>query len=198
MRVMRLCVLCMFIAGAMYGQRGGGHGGGGFRGGSHLRGGSFGQSVRGYGYGGRYSVFGRGYRSSYYPYSTFGFGFGYAGYPYVYDNSYYSYPYAYAPSYNYAPAAPPVVVEQNFGPSPQRRTEDVYDPYRAPENSEIVYLIAYKDHVIRAAVAYWVEGETLDYVDREHERHSTPLTTIDRAFSEQLNRDRRVDFRLPR
>lgn len=200
MRVMQVCVLGFFAASAMYGQRGGARGGGGHSGssrgassGSHftgsgrIGGGSFGhssiRSFRGYSYRG-------GYRS-YYPYPTVGFGYGYAGFPYVYD-SYDSYAYA------YAPAAPPVVVEQSFHSTPQSRTEYVYDPYQAPVDKETIYLIAYTDHVIRAAVAYWVEGETLHYVDREHEQHDTPLSTIDRTFSEQLNRDRRVEFRLPR
>ncbi len=47
-----------------------------------------------------------------------------------------------------------------------------------------------------AAVAYWVEGGTLNYVTREHEQRQAPLGSIDRAFSEQLNRDRHVDFQL--
>jgi hypothetical protein len=51
--------------------------------------------------------------------------------------------------------------------------------------------------VIRAATAYSVEGETLRYVTDKNEQHSAPLSTVDKERSEQLNRERRVEFRLP-
>jgi hypothetical protein len=81
------------------------------------------------------------------------------------------------------------VVTQSFGSTAPPRTEE----YREP-----IYLIAHRDHRIEAAIAYWVEGDTLHYVTRQREKKQIPLDEIDRAFSEQLNRDRRVDFRLPR
>jgi hypothetical protein len=193
---------------------GGGSRGGSFIGGGGFRGGSFGGSHfvgGGRGFGGSFR--GYGYRS-YYPYSTFafglGFGYGY-GYPYFYDSySYYPYPYAYSypyaydygyPAYAYSQPAPPVVLQQNIGPSQapsQPQTQNTYDPYRSQGRRETIYLIAYKDHVIRAALSYWVEGDTLYYIDRDHQQQTAPLDSIDRSFSEQLNRDRHVDFRLPR
>ena len=50
---------------------------------------------------------------------------------------------------------------------------------------------------IRAAAAYWVTGQTLHYVTLEHEERQVPLDTVDRQFSAQLNRERRVQFQLP-
>ena len=210
------------------GSRGGGGGfrggsGGGFRGGSGFsrggsgfsRGGSgfsrgFGGSGFGRGYGG--SGFGRGYGfrgSSRY---AFGFGFG-LGYPYYgygwgypgYYGSYDYYPYSYYPpaGYAYPPTyydSGPVVVNQNYGapdpPPPVARTRE-YAP-RQEASRDPLYLIAFTDHRITAAIAYWVEGDTLHYVTREHEPKQVRLDDVDRAFSEQLNRDRRVEFRLPR
>jgi hypothetical protein len=54
-----------------------------------------------------------------------------------------------------------------------------------------------RDHRIVEVVAYWVQGGMLHYVTREHEMREVPLAEVDRRFSEQINRDKRVDFRLP-
>jgi len=66
-----------------------------------------------------------------------------------------------------------------------------------PGNTATVYLIAFKDHVIRAAVAYAVEGATLYYTTLQGTREQAPLDSIDVPFSEQLNRERNVEFRPP-
>jgi hypothetical protein len=58
------------------------------------------------------------------------------------------------------------------------------------------YLIAFKDHVIRVATAYSVEGTTLYYTTPQGTREQAPLDSVDAAFSEQLNRERNVEFRL--
>jgi hypothetical protein len=60
-----------------------------------------------------------------------------------------------------------------------------------------LYLIAFRDHVIRAALAYWTEDGTLYYLDQDHKVQHAPLNSVDRDFSVQLNRERRVPFRLP-
>jgi len=60
-----------------------------------------------------------------------------------------------------------------------------------------VYLIAFKDHIIRAAVAYSVEGAALYYTTTQGTREQAPLDSIDAALSEQLNRERNVESRLP-
>jgi len=66
------------------------------------------------------------------------------------------------------------------------------------QRGETIYLIAFRDHRIIAAKAYWAEGDTLHYVTREGEHRQAPFDSIDRAFSEQLNRDRHVTFQMPR
>ena len=60
----------------------------------------------------------------------------------------------------------------------------------------VVYLIAFKDHVIRAAMGYGVEGTTLFFTTPQGTREQVPLDAIDVPFSEQLNRERGVEFRL--
>jgi hypothetical protein len=87
-------------------------------------------------------------------------------------------------------------------PNPVVREYDQYGqqtnrPAPAAGSASPVYLIAFRDHTIRAASAYWVEGGTLHYVTLEHSQMQTPLGTVDRDLSEQLNRERRVAFSLP-
>ena len=57
--------------------------------------------------------------------------------------------------------------------------------------------MAFKDHAISAAAAYWVDVRTLHYVTLQHEEKQAPLDTVDRDFSMQLNRERHVPFQLP-
>jgi len=60
-----------------------------------------------------------------------------------------------------------------------------------------IYLVAFQDHSIRAAAAYWVDGRTLHYVTLQHEEKQAALDTVDRDLSMQLNRERHVQFQLP-
>lgn len=104
-----------------------------------------------------------------------------------------------------APAAP-VVINQ-FTPQPLRAAPAVireYPPQPAPaaEAPETgyrsdFYLIALKSGLIQAALAYWVEGAELHYVTRDRKHKQVALSAVDRSFSSQLNRERRVPFRLP-
>lgn len=132
----------------------------------------------------------------------------YGAYPYAdaspYDAGYAGYnpapnitvinppPQTYAP-----PAAYPAVIRQ-------------YDEYgqEVPPNPAIgppaanaqapIYLIAFNGtSVIYAAVAYWVDGATLHYVTLDRQQRQAPLSTVNRALSFQLNRERRVPFQLP-
>jgi|HubBroStandDraft_6_1064221.scaffolds.fasta_scaffold132257_1 hypothetical protein len=208
------------------GSRGGGGGGfrggsagGGFRGasvGGAFRGGGAG-AFRG-GFGGFRGGFGGGRFIGGRFYGGYGLGFGYYGYGwpyyggygygYPYYDPYYSDPYAYGDPYGYsyggspyggspygyntAPAQPsqPVVVQQYTTP-PAAQPATSY--YQAPD----FYLIAFSDHTIRAALSYRIQGDQIHWTTREHEEKDAPLSTVDRRFSEQINRDRRVDFRLP-
>lgn len=196
------------------GFHGGAVGGGGFRGGSvgggfsgAFRGGSVGGGFRG-GVGG----FNRGFYGG-----RFGFGFGFGwpywgwgwGYPYwggyywpgywdTYDPYDYGYGYS-APPYDngyyggyygdQGSAAPPVVINQNLGSQPA--------PQSYATSMPSYYLIAFVDHTIQAATAFHEQGDQLYYTTRDNVEHHVPLSTVDRSFSAQLNRDRRVPFNLP-
>ena len=92
----------------------------------------------------------------------------------------------------------PVVVERA---NPVSREYDQYGqevkPAGAATGSPPLYLFAFRDNVIRAAAAYWVDGQTLHYVTVQHEEKQAPLDSLDRALTLQLNRERRVPVQLP-
>lgn len=201
----------------------GGISGGGFRGGisGGYRGGTLGHSYGNRGYGSRGGYYGsRGYGyyrgGRYYGYGSwwpsFYVGFGGWGYPY-YDSGYYPYGPAYAPyAYSY-PSAPPVTIEQYYGypypqsyeqPAPPPRQLQPRDPAAAPtgpagpEASGTKYfLIAFQDHTIQAATAYKVEGSEIRWITRDGSERRAPLSAVDIAFSQEINRERNIEFRIP-
>ncbi len=103
--------------------------------------------------------------------------------------------------------APPVIVNQDFQtgppPAPMMREYTPPAPPAPPVNTqrkydEPLYLIAFNDGVIRAVLAYWVDGASLHYVTMEHAQKQVALASIDRGLSERLNGERSVTFQLPR
>ena len=208
----------------MGGGGGGGHyrGGGGsvgvsrgysYGGGSRVsssygyRGGSFGA---GFGYGPswyRYPSFrshyvSRYYRpyNSYYPYDYSSFGLS----PYYYSNWYLgsaaaSY-YSPAPAYTSAPAYV-ANYESTYVGTPTYSGEGGRDEFgqqrSRPSGEPATYLIAFTNGNVEPCVAYWVEGRTLHYVTRDHAMREVPLESVDRNYSDRLNRERQVAFRLP-
>jgi hypothetical protein len=113
------------------------------------------------------------------------------------------------------PQGPPmVVINQNFIPETAHPVVREYstDPnggirvYPPPSSAPVqsagpateipTYLIAFKDHTIYAAVAYWVEGNTLHYVTNQNTHNQVSFDLVDRELSDRLNRERNVDFRL--
>jgi hypothetical protein len=54
-----------------------------------------------------------------------------------------------------------------------------------------------RDGTIRAVLSYSADGASLHYVTLDHEQKQVPLSSLDRALSERLNRERHVAFRLP-
>jgi hypothetical protein len=160
---------------------------------------------------------GRGFYGSslYYPYFGLGLGYGSGFYDEPYYDPYYYGPNGYAgsnggyASYQTSPNVTVIYPQQQMAAAPEppperaRPVTHEYDQYGqevrpgAPGAASPVYLLAFTDHVIRAAAAYWVDGKTLHYVTLQHEEKQAPLDTVDRALSVQLNRERQVPFQLP-
>jgi hypothetical protein len=59
------------------------------------------------------------------------------------------------------------------------------------------YLIAFKDHTIYSAVAYWVDGDTLHYFTSGNTHNQVSLALIDRDLTTRLNKDSGVEVKLP-
>lgn len=169
----------------------------GFRNGFHNGFGRFGFRFRGPRFVGFYG----------YPFYGFGYGYGYGYDPFWSDSSDY-----YAPAVSYSmPYEPyyggygsePVIINQEPAPvvinEPPPAAAAPYQaaPMPPPSNEPISYLIAFNDHNIKLALAYWTENHNLRYVTMEHEIKTAPLSSVDRDLSMQLNRERRIPFRLP-
>jgi len=158
--------------------------------------------------------YGGGYYGGYgYP-SYYGYGSGYSYYPDYYGSSSYDY----APTYYETSPAAPAVVNQYYS-TPQANRQQTYSqayPQTYSQNYSQTYaparerqdppagrdaqgqigtMIAFPDGSVQIAVAYWTEGSTLHYVTRDKVQKQVSLSAIDRSLTDQLNRDRRTEFR---
>jgi hypothetical protein len=135
---------------------------------------------------------------------------------YLNSQSQYASPYGYGPQSGPAPAdaAPtgpqqPVIINQYFGaPAPPSADAPVAklpstndsnvpvagDPIGNPQN---YYLIAYKDHAVYTALAYWVEDKTLHYVTAQNTHNQASLDLIDLTLTKSLNQRNEVPFTIP-
>jgi signal peptidase I len=139
-------------------------------------------------------------------------GYGYSGYA---DPGYAGY---YAPEQQpdvNAVNPPQVVINQNFIPEHATPVMHEYSQdfsgvqvYQAPgresagsaeeDTTNSYYLLAFKDHSIYSAFAYWVEGDTLHYVTPQRVHNQASLSLVDRELTERLNRDRSMQVKLPK
>src|SRR6185295_13504288 len=139
-------------------------------------------------------------------------------YPVFYGGGYYDYDAPPAPVAPYSPAAyqipgydqmtqpPVVIINQYFRPDTANPVVRDYSNVPLPEagpqppqasEQQVMFLIAMKDHTIFPAVAYWVEGDTLNYITVQGSKNSASLDLVDREFSQQINKERKVEFGLP-
>jgi hypothetical protein len=57
-------------------------------------------------------------------------------------------------------------------------------------------LLAFKTGAVYLTIAEWRSGESIHFVNGDGRQLVKPLETLDRALTEQLNRERNVEFRL--
>ena len=77
----------------------------------------------------------------------------------------------------------------------QPEPESAAEPARAADPPH--YLLAFKDHSIYSAVAYWVDGDTLHYFTAGNVHNQASMSLIDRPLTERLNRELGIEFTLP-
>jgi len=110
--------------------------------------------------------------------------------------------------YGYTDQTPVAVVNQNFQTDSGTPSLIDYSNIPLPEaaaaddsnlrdDQPTIFLIALTDHTVVAAIAYWVEGDTLNWVSRDAKQNRMSLSLVDRDFSKQLNDERHVEFKLP-
>ncbi len=108
----------------------------------------------------------------------------------------------------YPPQPAPVIINQ-MSPEAAAPPPDTVGLYQAPVQAPppegaamsaepTRYLIAYKDHTIYSAVAYWVEGETLHYFTNGNTHNQVSLSLVDRELTERLNKQAGAEVRLPK
>jgi hypothetical protein len=82
---------------------------------------------------------------------------------------------------------------------PEQRIVDQSDPVDPSAASAVEpahYLIAFKDHTIYLAVAYWVDGDTLHYFTSGNTHNQVSISLLDRTLTERLNKESGIDFKL--
>jgi hypothetical protein len=190
--------------GGFHGGMGGFHGGmGGFRGGGFgspgFRGGFGNGGFRGFrgGYWGNRFVGGYGsywpYYYSAYPY----YGYPYAAYPYPYYYNaypYYGYPYYPYTTYSYPDQDNGYAYNQTGYAYSQTGQTSCPQTNGRPLN---LIKLTYQDKVWLAQ-DYWYTPGTLNFVTLQGAVNKTPIDSIDRAATVQLNRVCGVNFQLPR
>ncbi|MGH9667719.1 MAG: hypothetical protein ACRD9L_25155 [Bryobacteraceae bacterium] len=77
---------------------------------------------------------------------------------------------------------------------PQQQTQAAA---QADDEKPTIYLLAFKDRTIIPALAYWVDGDTLNYITKNGIQNRASLSLIDKDFSKELNDQRHVEFKLP-
>lgn len=105
---------------------------------------------------------------------------------------------------NYMPeTAPRPVMREYSAESLQPPLGQQKQTQTSPEEAEptgeakpVVYLLAMKDGSIYSAVAYWIEDTTLHYITPRHDHNRASLDLVDREITDQVNRERKVPFRL--
>lgn len=110
----------------------------------------------------------------------------------------------------YPPQQPATPVMIQAGPDggyittpPQRQTSTIYEaprdtaPEQEPAPDSTHYLLAFKDHTIYSAVAYWADGDTLHYFTSGNVHNQASISLLDRDLTERLNRELGIEFKLP-
>jgi len=92
------------------------------------------------------------------------------------------------PAYTYQPPAP---VQSSMTELPSTETQ-------AQDTGEAThYLLAFKDHSIYSAVAYWVDGDTLHYFTSGNTHNQVSLSLVDRDLTKRLNEGSGLEVKLP-
>lgn len=132
---------------------------------------------------------------------------------YSYSDPYYGNYYGATPASSWPadPGAPPsgpsqpVIINQYFGMQPPQAQQesgpqnirDAQAPGVVSGSAQNYYLIAYKNHAVYSALAYWFEDKTLHYVTTQNTHNQASLDLIDLDLTKSLNQASDVPFAVP-
>ena len=102
---------------------------------------------------------------------------------------------------NQQPPTPTVIINQNYGPQAAPPDTDTGDAhvFQAPSGGSASYaqppdsgqqkyaLIAFKDHSVYSAAAYWIDGNTMHYVTPQGTQNQASLDLVDLELTKKLN-----------
>ena len=129
-------------------------------------------------------------------------------YPIFYGGGYSGYaPGPLGSDYGYSEQPAPVAaVNPNY--QPDSATQAMIDFSNVPaaqatddtqlkDDQPTIFLIALTDHTVVAAIAYWVDGDTLHYFTSGNTHNQVSLSLIDRDMTQRLNKESGIDLKLP-
>jgi hypothetical protein len=98
-------------------------------------------------------------------------------------------------------AAPPAIIGPDNPYANDRPSPRIYEAPARPAVEEPVepehYLLAFKDHSIYSAVAYWIDGDTLHYFTSGNTHNQASVALVDRELTERLNKESGHEVKLP-
>jgi hypothetical protein len=105
----------------------------------------------------------------------------------------------------YPPQPAPVIVNQFGSRAADQMAADAgnpeplsaYQPDQTDQPSPDHYLIALKDHTVYSVVAYWVDGDTLNYFTAGNVRNQVSLSLVDRDLTARLSKESGMEVKLP-
>ena len=105
-----------------------------------------------------------------------------------------------------SPMAAPIIINIGTPPPPNGQPgppgASAQPQEQQEENADSTepthYLIAFKDHTIYSAIAYWVEGSTLHYFTSGNVHNQVSLSLVDRPLTERLNKESGLEMNLPK
>ena len=117
------------------------------------------------------------------------------GYHQSYHYRDHAFPYLLGHPWVVLPAGLPIVRERII----IRERATIRRPRRDPRFLSLdFWVLALKDGRMYAVTGYWLENETLRYVERDGTKSSVPLKDIDFSLTKRINRRLDKPFRLPR
>jgi hypothetical protein len=104
----------------------------------------------------------------------------------------------YPPAQNY----PPQSYQMYSAPAgtPQGNIVEVPQDQLQPQNDQTEathYILAFKDHSIYTAIAYWVDGDTLHYFTSGNTHNQVSVSLVDRDLTKRLNEGSGLEVKLP-